>query len=503
MAQPPVATIIAAAEQHLATGRAGEAAQLLTTTVAGADEDGRRALAPLLARALGAISPPGYHPRFEADLLTCFALPADHQLLARTTARLLLHKYRGDLARDATSAADDPLLAAFLTHCLNVDPMMERNLIALREVARAPWLMGVLALQAEANEYIWPATDAPPKRAMARAMYERPTDERGLTPLLVERFFTERAREADRAAALPTLGDGDDDSDSGDHVSNEVRAHYDANPYPRWRALPAVAEGSFLRFIHRLPGLDGFPAPERLLVAGCGTGFEAVHLALAQPAATVTAIDLSRAALGHGASRASEAGVTIDWRQGDLLALPRAGIVADVASCTGVLHHMADPAAGLAAVASAVRPGGLVRLAVYSRAARAIVQLAHRLIAERGWQPDIDGIRALRAHILALPPTDPLAMLRHSDDFYSASGCRDLLFHRHETLFSLPELLAMVRDTGLAPVALDIDANAARLYADHFRAPPDRTAFDRWHMLEQRHAGLFAGMYHIWCRKPH
>jgi SAM-dependent methyltransferase len=495
MVQPSVDALIATAQQHLAAGRVGEAAQLLTSALPDAPPDTAAALAPWLVKALGAITPSGYHPRFEADLLACFALPADHQQLARTTSRLLLHKYQGDIARHPTAAADDRLLAAFLSHCLNVDPMMERCLIALRDVATAPWLVSALALQAEANEYIWPAAATLPKRPMPRAMYERPGEERGLPPLLIDRFFAERARESELAAGLPSLIGGDDD------VSDAVRTHYEANPYPRWQALP-TAGGSLTDFVRRLPGLADFPVPARLLVAGCGTGYEAIHLAVTNPGACVTAVDLSRAALGYAARKADDAGVTIDWRQGDILALPDSGIAADVATSTGVIHHMADPAAGLASIAAAVRPGGLIRVAVYSRAARAVVALAHDLIAERGWRPDLDGIRALRAHILALPTTDPLAMLRHSDDFYSASGCRDLLFHEQETLFDLPGLLAMVRDQGLDPVALDIDTSAARLYANAFQANPDRAAFDRWHVLEQRHAGLFAGMYHLWCRKP-
>lgn len=495
MVQPSVATLIAAAQQHLAAGRVGEAAQLLTSALPDAEPDAAAALAPWLVRALGAISPVGYHPRFEDDLLACFALPADHQLLARTTSRLLLHKYHGDIARNPTAAADDRLLAAFLAHCLNVDPTMERCLIALRDVATAPWLVSALALQAEANEYIWPAVEPLPRRPMPRAMYERPLDERGLPPLLVDRFFAQRAQEMELAAALPSL------AEVGGSVSQAVRDHYEANPYPRWTALP-VAGDTLANYVRRLPGLADFPTPERLLVAGCGTGYEAIHLAVTNPGTVVTAIDLSSAALGYAARKAAQAGVAIDWLQGDILALPQSGVAADVATSTGVIHHMDDPAAGLAAISAAVRPGGLVRVAVYSRAARAIVALAHDLIAERDWLPDLDGIRALRAHILALPATDPLALLRHSDDFYSASGCRDLLFHQQETLFDLPGLLTMVRDQGLVPVALDVDTSAARLYATAFQSPPDRAAFDRWHQLEQRHPGLFASMYHLWCRKP-
>src|SRR3546814_3829382 len=78
-----------------------------------------------------------------------------------------------------------------------------------------------------------------------------------------------------------------------------------------------------------------------------------------------------------------------------------------------------------------------MRIALYSRRARVLVREAHALIAERGWQGD-DGIRALRAHILALPPEAPLARLTESDDFWSLSGCRDLLFHVLEHQFDVP-----------------------------------------------------------------
>ncbi|MDP1026053.1 class I SAM-dependent methyltransferase [Sphingomonas sp. KR1UV-12] len=490
----PVAKIRDAAERLLAAGRLGEAAQLLTGALGRIDAGDRPALAPLLARTLGAIDPPGYHPRFETDLLACFALPADHQLLARTTARLLLHKYRNGWS----GASGDVLLTTFLSHCINVDPAMERQLLKLRAKTRDDALMTALALQAEANEYVWP-NDRPAavNSPLVSAMFARPSSPKGLPPSLADRLFAEPARRAALAAMIPHLGS------TGDAVSGAVREHYDDNPYPRWQALPAPRPGALIAHIRTLPGLSDFADPARLLVAGCGTGYEAIDLAGACPTAEIVALDLSATALGHAASKAEDAGIaTIRWLCGDILALPALTGQSDVATSTGVIHHMADPAAGLAAVAAAVRPGGVVRVAVYSRRARTLVAQAHALIAEQGWQPDLTGIRALRAHILALPAEAPLAALRDSDDFYSASGCRDLLFHRYERTFDLPDLLQTARGAGLLPLALDVDGDAARRYAELLGKPVDLTDFTGWQRVEAHWPQLFAGMYHLWCRKP-
>ncbi|RIK46108.1 MAG: hypothetical protein DCC58_04265 [Chloroflexi bacterium] len=103
---------------------------------------------------------------------------------------------------------------------------------------------------------------------------------------------------------------------------------------------------------------------ERALDAGCGPGQWAV--VLAQAGATVTATDLSPEMLKYAARRAAEAGVTLDLREGDVLAqtlaLPAGAF--DIIHCRCVLQFTHDLVAVLEAFARALAPGGRLLTAV-------------------------------------------------------------------------------------------------------------------------------------------
>ena len=74
---------------------------------------------------------------------------------------------------------------------------------------------------------------------------------------------------------------------------------------------------------------------------------------------------------------------------------------------------------------------------------------ARELIAAEGFKPDAEGIRACRAAIRARSDEPLLASLARNEDFFSMSGCRDLLFHAHEVRFTLPQIASMIEALGL------------------------------------------------------
>jgi SAM-dependent methyltransferase len=108
-----------------------------------------------------------------------------------------------------------------------------------------------------------------------------------------------------------------------------------------------------------------------VLDVGGGTGGFAVPLA--QAGHTVTVVDASPDALAALTRRAADAGVAAKVRaiQGDGDAL--AGLVepasVDLILCHSVLEVVDDPAGVVAAIATALRPGGAVSLLVAGRAA--------------------------------------------------------------------------------------------------------------------------------------
>jgi SAM-dependent methyltransferase len=75
----------------------------------------------------------------------------------------------------------------------------------------------------------------------------------------------------------------------------------------------------------------------------------------------------------------------IAFEEGSILDLPRSGLGPfDYIDCCGVLHHLPDPAEGLAALASVLAPGGGIGLMVYAPHGRTgvyMLQDALRLLA--------------------------------------------------------------------------------------------------------------------------
>ena len=304
------------------------------------------------------------------------------------------------------------------------------------------------------------------------------------------------------ARAFPTLTERGA-QDTEDAVSAAVRHQYELNPYPRWSEPPTPDQRPLASVIAALPGIIDPGPVNRLLIAGCGTGYEAIDLARTDPTLRITALDLSRPSLAYGARMATELGVrAIDFRQGDILHLEPLEGAFDVAVSTGVLHHMDDPAAGLASMVGTLRPGGVLRLGLYSERARAAVRAAQSEIRARGLTASPDDIRAFRQIVLDAPAHSPLAPLRTSDDFYSLSGCRDLVFHVQERAYDPLGLMDLLAGAGLTLVGFDAPEEAMARF--HERHGPAANTLDLtlWDAVEADHPGLFAGMYHLWAQKP-
>lgn len=341
------------------------------------------------------------------------------------------------------------------------------------------------------------------------ALLERPYEQQW--PAAIEAVLTQQVREPaiERGlrAGIPALTSIEDD------VSLMVRQQYEENPYPRWvkAASPSKATTINARLRHHFPfsrfrdlaqkGGDGDGGAVDVLVAGCGTGQQLIDLAQRTTGARILAIDLSMASLSYARRKTDEAGLrNIEYGHADILRLGALGRRFDMIDCGGVLHHLGDPLAGWSVLRSLLRPGGLMRLALYSELARHRVVAAHRYIAERGYGRAADDIRQFRQDIMALPADHPLRALAQMPDFFSISDCRDLLFHVQEHRFTVPQIAAFLETAGLDFLGFDADQPTFNRYDAQF--PHDRARADlaNWHVFEQANPTTFRGMYQFWVQ---
>ena len=293
-----------------------------------------------------------------------------------------------------------------------------------------------------------------------------------------------------------------------DEVSAAVRSQYEANPYPRWlrtgREIAPASVAGFLRGLFPQADLDGIPdAPARILVAGCGTGRHPVVTARQFRNSSVLAVDLSLTSLAYALRKTRELGIdNIEYRQADILALGSLTECFDVIECAGVLHHLRDPVAGWRILCSLLRPGGVMRVGLYSEIARWHVVRAREFVAAEGFAPTPEGIRACRAAILARQDDALLARIARGEDFYSLSGCRDLIFHVQEQRFTLPQIGGLLAGLDLKFIGFEWpDASTAAIYRARFHDDRALSDFDNWHRLETSKPDTFALMYQFWVRK--
>jgi len=141
-----------------------------------------------------------------------------------------------------------------------------------------------------------------------------------------------------------------------------------------------------------------------------------------------------------------------------------------------------------------------MRIGLYSELGRRAVVRARELIAAEGFTPDATGIRACRAAIRARAGDELFARIARNEDFYSMSGCRDLLFHVQEHRFTLPQVKAMLERLGLKLIEFEFPDSGETLarYRARFPHDPDALDLDNWHRLEQEHPDTFARMYQFW-----
>ncbi len=335
----------------------------------------------------------------------------------------------------------------------------------------------------------------------AASLLERPD----LSPVeaLLRQQIREPLEERRLAAGLPAL------TVVRDGVSQQVRQQYEESPYPRWVALgpadPPIALSVALR--RRFPG-GPYQAPAKDpsilvgLVAGGGTGHHPIQTARRYVGLQLTVIDLSLASLGYAARKAAELGLyNITFAQADILELSGMEDRFDLIESVGVLHHLADPMAGWRRLAAALKPGGVMRIGLYSELARRGVVAGRALIAELGLAPTDRDIRAFRQRVMAAPEGDPIRGPMRLDDFYSLSECRDLLFHVQEHRFTIPQIAAALEALGLVFVGFEVEPGVEAAFHALNPAPGDRYDLARWATFEEAHPDCFIGMYQFFAQK--
>jgi SAM-dependent methyltransferase len=475
---------------------------------------------------------------------------------ARVLETFVLHSLHADIRSSCDRSTEeielDPsklaLIAAFLARGRTGSLLLENCFISLRrrlldfavtgQTPSSNWLdlAEAMARQCFLNEFIWDQSEAEQKRlddltatvAHAIAAGEAVSAFHlfvlgAYRPL----FSVDPVREWVRALARRDLGALDptlrllvldrlieDETEIEaitpitSSVSQSVRSQYEANPYPRWLGLPTINVAARLPAYvaagvgHSTSFSPINPARPKVLIAGAGTGKHPICVARTMPGAGVLAIDLSRASLAYARRQAAVHRVqNVSFAQADILKLSGVDEEFDLIEACGVLHHMEDPEAGLQTLLKALKPGGYIRVALYSKIARKGVTAAREAFAASDYGSDLAAIRAFRRDLIQ--SDDPMiSSLQLSHDFYASSEFRDLVMHVQEHQFTIPEIKSMLARNRLKFLGFN-----GRQVRNALSNMPEKMAkrrlrdLDAWERFERRNPGTFSEMYDFFCVK--
>ena len=230
-------------------------------------------------------------------------------------------------------------------------------------------------------------------------------------------------------------------------LAEQVRDFYDRYPYPppvdnlekyqrQWQS-PERRRADFHLFWPHRPYREN----QSILVAGCGTSQAAKH-ALRWPAAQVIGIDCSPSSVRHSQGLKEKYNLkNLEVRELAIEQVNDLGMSFDQIVCTGVLHHLADPDAGLSALRSVLQPDGAMQLMVYAPYGRAGIYMLQEFCKRIGMRATDGDIRDLITALSALPPGHPLeTILKHAPDFRNEAALADALLHPQDRAYSIPQL---------------------------------------------------------------
>lgn len=187
-----------------------------------------------------------------------------------------------------------------------------------------------------------------------------------------------------------------------------------------------------------------------VLVAGCGT-WQAAKYAICHPGARVVGIDVSSTSLEHTERLKENYDLTnLEARQLAVENVAELDHRFDLIICTGVLHHLVDPDAGLRALRSVLKPDGAMNLMVYAPYGRDGVYMMQEYCRRLGVGTSPEEIRDLVTVLRSLPEHHPLlATQGGSREFPHPDALADAVLNPRDRSYSVSQLFDFVESNGL------------------------------------------------------
>ncbi|HZZ01195.1 MAG TPA: class I SAM-dependent methyltransferase [Candidatus Baltobacteraceae bacterium] len=234
-------------------------------------------------------------------------------------------------------------------------------------------------------------------------------------------------------------------------IAAQVHDFYEQHPYPPPRDDLEAYRRAWDEDRRRAESFLFWPnEPYRddrsVLVAGCGT-MQAARYAVRWPRARVVGIDVSEASIAFTEQlKAKYALDNLELRPLGIESAAELGETFEHVVCTGVLHHLPDPDAGLHALRNALARNGALNVMVYAPYGRSGIYMLQEYCRRIGAGTTDDDIRDLASSLRPLPQDHPIVpLLRNSPDFATTAGLADALLHPNDRAYSVPQFMDFLR----------------------------------------------------------
>jgi len=167
-------------------------------------------------------------------------------------------------------------------------------------------------------------------------------------------------------------------------MSNEIREMFGAIALRYDRANEVLSFGVHRRWRRRAVRLSG--AASGMSVCDCATGTGDLAMAFQRtvgPNGTVVGVDFADTMILEARRKAAKAGLAIDYRVADVLALPFDDHSFDIASIAFGIRNVDDPLLGVKEMARIVRPGGRVLVLEFGQPDAALFGRVYRWYSRR------------------------------------------------------------------------------------------------------------------------
>ncbi len=176
----------------------------------------------------------------------------------------------------------------------------------------------------------------------------------------------------------------------------KIRQQFNTGPYPRVPIEESPKEEPYLLYIHNLVtsfylrNQKVIETQDKLILdVGCGTGYKSLALAQANPGARIFSVDISEPSVEMAQKRLQyHEFENVEFHVLSLQDLPKLNIKFDYINCDEVLYLISEPAIGLQAMKSVLKPEGIIRANLHSLRQRESYYRAQELFKFMGLMDD-------------------------------------------------------------------------------------------------------------------